>query len=443
VVIGHPGIDEEQGDIAALILGGAYDIKRVMPGKYVGMDVELTRGHQVHAAHDDASTIGRDSGAAVIDPQTGRLLGVRFFTSYLSRAACVPAWELARDPEVTRVGIEVFGTPAPQPDWMSAWTPSTNVRPLLLDAYVAWQGGDQARAKSALDAVPRSSDPPADLRRRYRSANQVDRALLEAAMLAGENSDAAGTILEELVDHVPTESWSAADRDAAIATRLRLAVDAEAEVAFLELLYWQPEIARLVLRTQFRVLAPPSDELPWGTHAYGGLEALHPPKSPEALAERIILASERCLRLETWASNTGRQLTDLGYLLNSTSARTYRELVAAHVAFPAVLAVPLNMFLLEKVELEPHPTKGWAPILKPLWMLFRDVVGRLPDGMTTVDDVQPWLETRARSGRLGAYLSELLRLDSPTAWAAGLLHLLTPLPLDALLQRHFTSTEST
>jgi hypothetical protein len=103
---------------------------------------------------------------------------------------------------------------------------------------------------------------------------------------------------------------------------------------------------------------------------------------------------------------------------------------------------PVTEFLLEKTDLAPHPTKGWAPVIEPLFMMFRDARGRLPDGVSSVKDLEGWLDGNAKSGRLGSYLNELLRFDSPVAWQAGLLHLTTELPIESLLRRRFSGKAS-
>src|SRR5262249_28227753 len=107
VVIRHPSRTEEERALIDAVFDGVSEEKRVRPGKYVGVGLGVSYSRQVTAGGDDASTLGRDFGAAVIDPATGRLLGVRFVSNFLTRGACVPAWELARDPEIVSAGVEV------------------------------------------------------------------------------------------------------------------------------------------------------------------------------------------------------------------------------------------------------------------------------------------------------------------------------------------------
>jgi hypothetical protein len=194
------------------------------------------------------------------------------------------------------------------------------------------------------------------------------------------------------------------------------------------------------------VLVPPGGNLPWhrktdraSPSVFGGDSKL--PYEAVATAKRIVDASDRCLSLRGWIESNAGELVNLNHLFSRSTADA-RDLAAAYVAYPFEMVRTVTDFLLEKTDLAPHPAKGWAPVVEPLFMMFRDVRGWLPDGVASAKDLEGWLDGNAKSGRLGSYLTELLRFDSQVAWQAGLLHLTTELPIESLLKRRFSGEKS-
>lgn len=428
-VIGHPARNDQEHDLLATIFANVFDVKRLMPGKYAGQQAELSLGRTVSAGLDDATSLSPDMGAPVVDAATGHLLGVRFSWAFLGLSKFVPAWELARDPEIVKAGIAMTGDPLPAPEWASAWrTTVTPSRHTLLDAYVARASGDLERARALLGIV--SDD----------ESVKIDRTLLQAACDITVDPVHAADLLHHLVEQSPRDSWTNVDRNAAIATRLRLVVDAEAEREFLKIVEEEPMAAELLEQHHFRVLVPP-EKLPWkrpnrtSPGVRGSDSAL--PFEAAATAQRIVDASHRCLALREWVHSTASEIANLNYLFGR-SASDVRELAAAYVAYPFDMVQPITDFLLEKTDLAPHPTQGWAPIVEPLFMMFRNARGLLPQGQESAQDLEGWLDANAKSGRLGSYLTEFLRFDSQVAWQAGLLHLTTELPIESLLKRRFS-----
>ena len=433
-VVGHPLRNEQETALLTKLFYESFDVKRVMPGKYVGQQPELSFGRTVNAGRDNATSLSADIGAPVIDVMSGNLVGVRFSWVFLDNAKFVPAWELARDPEVAKAGVAVSGTPLQAPPWASAWSTAAPARSTLLDAYVARTSGDLERARALLDVVAKDDSV------------KIDRTLLQAACEMQSDSMLASDLLQALVDETPRDAWPPADRDAAIATRLRLAVDAEAEREFLEILHEQPMAAGLLEPGYFRVIVPPTGNLPWNrmtdrtsASVFGGDAKL--PIEANLAAKRIADASNRCLALRGWIESQARELADLSYLFGRPTAAV-REIAAAYVAFPFEEVRPVTDFLLDKTDLAPHPVEGWTPLVKPLFMMFRDARGYLPDGVASERDLASWLDANAKSGRLGTYLRELLRFDAPIAWQAGLLHLTTELPIESLLKRRFSGEKA-
>jgi endonuclease G len=84
-VIGYPARDGRRnpGPDMARIYGDVYDVKRLAPGS-------LTKVDDNYAYHD-CTTLGGNSGSAVIDLKTGRALGLHFSGSFKKTNYAVPA----------------------------------------------------------------------------------------------------------------------------------------------------------------------------------------------------------------------------------------------------------------------------------------------------------------------------------------------------------------
>jgi hypothetical protein len=408
--------------LASRILGGVFGVKHLRPGKYKGREEELSQGRPVLAAKQDSATICVDPGAAVVDPVTGDLLGVEFATTYLVANSFVPIWEMVKDAAFVQA-LEGRTNVGPAP--AGVWVRRSSSKGLLLDAYVALREGDLGRVSALLDLVP--TEPPG-------SWVEHRRALLRAASLISVDRAAAGSVLEELVEIPPNKDSGSREVDhlAIVATRLRLAVDADAERMFIE------EVAKgpydnMLEPMDFRVITPPRT-----LFAHGGAARILPgtPSPAWAAAERVRNAERSCRRLEPWEFTFASALVDPAHVLTLARAQDARSLLAGLVAMARHTARRVGESLLETVGIEPHPDDGWTPIIGPLWTLLRDY-GRLPERVESLEGLAGWLQESHTSGRLGAYLSRLAPVELPLPWAAGLLHLLTPLPIHALLERLF------
>jgi endonuclease G len=84
-VIGYPARDGRRnpGPDMARIYGDVYDVKRLAPGS-------LTKVDEQYVYHD-CTTLGGNSGSAVIDLKTGRALGLHFSGSFKKTNYAVPA----------------------------------------------------------------------------------------------------------------------------------------------------------------------------------------------------------------------------------------------------------------------------------------------------------------------------------------------------------------
>ncbi len=84
-VIGYPAKDSRISDQALMerIFGNVFDKKRLAPGTIIGWDEQ--------DIFHDCSTLGGNSGSAVIDIRTGEALGIHFAGSFMDRNFAVRA----------------------------------------------------------------------------------------------------------------------------------------------------------------------------------------------------------------------------------------------------------------------------------------------------------------------------------------------------------------
>jgi endonuclease G len=121
VVIGYPARDE-RNDVALQdrIFNRTYNVKRLQPGVIRARARIQSFENTVNALTHDASTLGGNSGSAVIEVDTGDVVALHFAGEYLKANYAVPMHELARDSRVaSRLNFE--GTLPPTNDWAPAW----------------------------------------------------------------------------------------------------------------------------------------------------------------------------------------------------------------------------------------------------------------------------------------------------------------------------------
>ena len=121
VVIGYPARDE-RNDVALQdrIFNRIYNVKRLQPGVIRARARIQSFENTVNALTHDASTLGGNSGSAVIEIDTGEVVALHFAGEYLKANYAVPMHELARDSHVaSRLNFE--GTLPPTNDWAPAW----------------------------------------------------------------------------------------------------------------------------------------------------------------------------------------------------------------------------------------------------------------------------------------------------------------------------------
>lgn len=124
VVIGYPAMDPRNDvGLQVTIFGGIFERKRLQPGRARGYESVSSYGNAVEALTHDCSTLGGNSGSAVVDVETGEVLGLHFAGIYLKNNYAVPAWQLARDPRVVDLGVNFtqLAAKGDAPAWLAFW----------------------------------------------------------------------------------------------------------------------------------------------------------------------------------------------------------------------------------------------------------------------------------------------------------------------------------
>lgn len=106
-LIGYPAFDPSEDLIQQIqIFRSVFDKKRLQPGRLKGMKPAESFGRSVEALAHDCTTLGGNSGSAVIDVDTGKVVGIHFAGQRLIANYAVPTWALASDQRVRNSGVE-------------------------------------------------------------------------------------------------------------------------------------------------------------------------------------------------------------------------------------------------------------------------------------------------------------------------------------------------
>jgi len=121
VAVGYPAPDP-RNDVALQdkIFGGVYYVKRLQPGVVRARAKVQSFENEVNAMTHDASTLGGNSGSAIIDVDSGEVVALHFAGEYLKANYAVPMYELARDSRVASK-LNFDGTVAATSDFDPAW----------------------------------------------------------------------------------------------------------------------------------------------------------------------------------------------------------------------------------------------------------------------------------------------------------------------------------
>ena len=121
-VVGYPAKDwRNDSTVQDQVFGGVYYVKRLQPGKIRERKPCNSFGKTLNAMTHDCSTLGGNSGSAIIDVSNGQIVGLHFAGVYLEDNFAVPTYELARDTRVVDLGVNFTGPVAPTTSWASFW----------------------------------------------------------------------------------------------------------------------------------------------------------------------------------------------------------------------------------------------------------------------------------------------------------------------------------
>lgn len=125
VVIGYPAQDRRNdASDQQLVFKGVFGVKQVQPGLLGGREDVASFQKIVSSIGHDCSTLGGNSGSAVIDVKDGLVVGVHFAGRYLIGNYAAPMSELAKDGRVRDAGVVFYkaGPAMSETPWQSWWT---------------------------------------------------------------------------------------------------------------------------------------------------------------------------------------------------------------------------------------------------------------------------------------------------------------------------------
>lgn len=153
VVIGYPARDD-RNDLAVQdeIFDGKYFVKRLAPGVVRERAMFQSFENKVNALTHNASTLGGNSGSAIVGVKSGKVIGLHFAGVYLVANYAVPMYELARDKRLEKLNFD--GSVPKASDWDAAWS-STEGAPAPVAGTVSQKPDLQSVAPLAKRSPPR------------------------------------------------------------------------------------------------------------------------------------------------------------------------------------------------------------------------------------------------------------------------------------------------
>jgi endonuclease G len=129
VVIGFPGRGNDRSrkavQLERKIYGTVFGVKRLAPGEIEVRERIESFDYVVPAMTHDSSTLAGNSGSAIVDVETGEVVGLHFAGVTLKANYSVPLFELARDPRVVDAGLNFVGSVPSTDAWDRAWRGDT------------------------------------------------------------------------------------------------------------------------------------------------------------------------------------------------------------------------------------------------------------------------------------------------------------------------------
>lgn len=157
-VVGYPAFDpRNDAKVQDTVFRGVYYVKRLQPGKLRQRGSLESFGKIVSAVTHDSSTLGGNSGSAVIDPATGEVVALHFAGVYLEANYAVPTAELARDARVVDTGVTFSATATSDPGVSRTWWSAADTGEA---SSVGRPGADDNQAPSPSGPDGASANPP-------------------------------------------------------------------------------------------------------------------------------------------------------------------------------------------------------------------------------------------------------------------------------------------
>lgn len=125
-LIGYPAEDPRNPEVEQDdVMDGVFRVKRLAPGLLSSPANVGSFGKLVMSLGHDASTLGGNSGSAVIDLDSGKVVGLHFGGAYKVRNNAVASADLAADPRMHDAGVNFEAArPASTPAWENWWARS-------------------------------------------------------------------------------------------------------------------------------------------------------------------------------------------------------------------------------------------------------------------------------------------------------------------------------
>lgn len=201
VVIGYPAFDlRNDVDVQRRVFGSRFNVKRLQPGKLLPRRQVASFGKTVEALTHDSSTLGGNSGSAIIDARTGRVRALHFGGRYLEANYGVPAADLAHDARLLDLGLgfdQSGGPPtASEGEWDAWWR-----RVETEAAAPSAPASDAGAAAAAANTGPGTASWTFPLVVTVRAGAPI------AATVAGAAAAAGEALVEKMVEPWHEESY--------------------------------------------------------------------------------------------------------------------------------------------------------------------------------------------------------------------------------------------
>jgi DNA/RNA endonuclease G (NUC1) len=200
VVVGYPALDP-RNDVALQnqIFGQLFNVKRLQPGKLRPFQKIRSFENVVDALTHDASTLGGNSGSAILNVKTGQVVALHFAGEYLKANYAVPMHGLARDPRLSK--RLKFDPPVPaSQDYDAAWRSATGGESLTVTSVTA----DRSEPQAAVKPAPLQSPPAAAVEQGHLAACSFT-VPIHISITAGMSAPAALLPLVQVAASAPVE----------------------------------------------------------------------------------------------------------------------------------------------------------------------------------------------------------------------------------------------